>query len=124
MHLEQLGRLDLVQPKPPAVHLAKVDLLAILVVAIRGEQRLARAVVLVEIAPLRKRRAVQKTLALATVPPQGRGVRARPFEQAAQLIVIPEHASQAGGSAEAASLEQMLKEPAGRRTVWHALLRM
>ena len=27
VHLERLGRLDLVQPKPPAVDLAKVDLL-------------------------------------------------------------------------------------------------
>ena len=64
LHLEQLRRLDLVQPQPPAVDLAQIDLLPILIVTAAGEQRLAAAKVFIEVAPLRQRRAVQDAVGL------------------------------------------------------------
>jgi hypothetical protein len=65
MHFEQLGRLDLVQAQPPAVHLAQIDLLAILVVAIGRKERVAIAVILVEITALRERGTVQQSFAVS-----------------------------------------------------------
>ena len=37
LHFQKLRRLDLVHAQPPTVDLAQIDLLSILVVAIRGE---------------------------------------------------------------------------------------
>ncbi len=53
LHFEQLRRFDFVHPQPPAVHLPQVDLLTILVVAMRGKQRFTVAIVLIQIATLR-----------------------------------------------------------------------
>ena len=64
LHFEQLGRFDLVHAQAPAVHLAQVDLLQILVETVRGEERLAAAVVLVQVATLREGGAVHQPLAL------------------------------------------------------------
>ena len=102
LHLEKLRRLDLVHAQPPAIDLAQINLLPVLVVTIRGEQRLAVAKVLIQIAPLRERRAVQEPLA---VPPRRRRderarCRARrSLQRAPQLVVARERTPPGRGSA-------------------------
>src|SRR5450631_2881565 len=62
LHLEKLRRLDLMQAQSPAVDLTQIHLLQILVVSIGREQRLAVAIVFIEIAPLREHCAMQQSL--------------------------------------------------------------
>jgi hypothetical protein len=99
MHLQQLGRLDFVEPEPPAVDVAQVDLLEILVVAIRREQRVVGAIILVEIAALARNRAGHEAFGLAR-----NGLRARErssflrrAEHAAEFAVLGQHGSPLGG---------------------------
>src|SRR6202167_3869597 len=86
--------------QPPAVDLAQIDLLPILIVTIRGKQGLAVEKVFIQIAPLRERRAVQEPLAVQL---RGRReqravtVRLRSLQGPAQLVVTRERTARGCG---------------------------